>query len=447
MARLFGTDGVRGIANESLTCELAFKLGQATAYLLGENDAKVKILIGKDTRLSGDMLENALVAGITSAGADAVILGVIPTPAVAHLIRYFEADAGIMISASHNPAEYNGIKIFDRQGYKLADQVEDEIEEIISGEKEITPADPGKIGKRIVCEEGEAIYVDYLISTVETSLAGLRVAVDAANGAAYRVAEQVLKGLGAEVISFFTAPDGVNINNACGSTHPEALQEKVKELGADIGLAFDGDADRLITVDHLGRIVDGDKALAICAVHLKQNGALAKDTLVATVMSNLGLELYLQEQGISVVKTDVGDRYVLEEMVKEGYAFGGEQSGHIIFLAYNTTGDGVLTGIQLLRILAEEQKTLAALADEITILPQVLINARVAEQKKHTYMEVSEIKAEIEMLEQAMDGRGRVLIRTSGTEPLVRVMIEGEDYGYIEEEAKKLAALIEEKLA
>jgi phosphoglucosamine mutase len=447
MARLFGTDGVRGIANQNLNCELAYKLAQASAALLTNEAHKARILIGKDTRISGDMLESSLVAGICSAGAEAVVLGVIPTSAVAHLTRQYNADAGIVISASHNPAEYNGIKIFNSNGYKLADSLEDKIEKFASEGYPFLLPTGVEIGRRV--EAGNALkdYEDFLVSTSTCMLSGLKVVVDTANGAASAIAPQVFERLGAEVFSFFNMPDGTNINARCGSTHPEQLQKLVQQTGADVGLAFDGDADRLIAVDHLGNIVDGDKILALCATDLNERGMLRKNTVVATVMSNLGLELYLKEHEIYTEKTNVGDRYVLEKMLAEGFNFGGEQSGHIIFLDHNTTGDGILTGIQLLGVLKRKQKSLAALVSDIKILPQVLVNARVYEENKYAYREDKQINEEIAMLEKTMAGRGRVLIRTSGTEPLVRVMIEGENRESIEKEAVAIANLIETRLA
>ena len=443
--RLFGTDGVRGIANRSLDSILAYKLGQATALLFAKDKPSAKIIIGKDTRISGDMLESALAAGICSAGANAVLVGVAPTPAIAYLTRQQNADAGVVISASHNPAAYNGIKIFDSEGYKLAEAVEDELEFMIENTAPVLP-NGDQVGTISTEETLLDLYVDYLVSTCDTRFGGYKVVLDTANGAAFQVAPKVFDRLGAETFLFHNIPDGVNINENCGSTHPEFLQAQVRALGADIGLAFDGDADRLIAVDHNGNVVDGDKALAICAKAKKADGSLINDTVVATIMSNLGVELHLKENGISLVKTDVGDRYVLEEMQKNGYNFGGEQSGHVIFLDYNTTGDGILTGIQLLRVVKKADKTLADLAEEVPILPQVLVNAKVREENKYQYKNDADIVNAIAFLEEKMSGKGRVLIRTSGTEALVRVMIEGEDYTFIETEANNLAVMIEQRL-
>ncbi len=447
MGRMFGTDGVRGIANAGLSGELAFKLGQASAEVLTGEVHRAKILIGMDTRISADMLEFAMVAGICSAGADACTLGVIPTSAVAHLTRYYEADAGVVISASHNSFEYNGIKIFNRDGYKLADEIEDQIEHIVkNGSKKTLPTGLG-VGRRVKLKNGIEEYIKFLSGTTAESLSGLKIALDCANGAASMVAPEVFRRLGAEVICFYNSPDGTNINDNCGSTHPENLSRLVSEMGADIGLAFDGDADRLIAIDEFGRLINGDRVMAINAIDLKERGLLKKDVLCATVMSNLGLELGLKEHGITVVKTDVGDRYVLEEMLKNGYSLGGEQSGHVIFLDHNTTGDGILTGIQLASVLKRKQKSLSELANVISILPQVLVNAKVSEDKKHCYTQDQQIMEKISSLEGQMHGRGRVLIRPSGTEPLVRVMIEGEDRDYIEKQASDIAKLIETKLS
>ena len=447
MGRMFGTDGVRGIANAGLSGELAFKLGQASAEVLTGEVHRAKILIGMDTRISADMLEFAMVAGICSAGADACTLGVIPTSAVAHLTRYYEADAGVVISASHNSFEYNGIKIFNRDGYKLADEIEDQIEHIVkNGSQKTLPTGLG-VGRRVKLKNGIEEYIKFLSGTTAESLSGLKIALDCANGAASMVAPEVFRRLGAEVICFYNSPDGTNINDNCGSTHPENLSRLVSEMGADIGLAFDGDADRLIAIDEFGRLINGDRVMAINAIDLKERGLLKKDVLCATVMSNLGLELGLKERGITVVKTDVGDRYVLEEMLKNGYSLGGEQSGHVIFLDHNTTGDGSLTGIQLASVLKRKQKSLSELANVISILPQVLVNAKVSEDKKHCYTQDQQIMEKISSLEEQMHGRGRVLIRPSGTEPLVRVMIEGEDRDYIEKQASDIAKLIETKLS
>jgi phosphoglucosamine mutase len=448
MGRLFGTDGVRGVANEKLNCELAFRLGQAGAHVLTSEVHKARILIGRDTRISGDMLEAALVAGICSVGAEAVVVGIAPTSAVAYLSRHTEADAGIVISASHNTFEYNGIKFFDGNGYKLRDDIEERIESILlDGAEEIVLRTGEEVGRRVALKNAVEEYMEFLIDTANMRLDGLKIALDCAHGAASFIAPAVFTALGAETVPYYDTPDGSNINDHCGSTHPDKLTQLVAETGADIGLAFDGDADRLIAVDEHGVIVDGDKIMAICAIDLKERGLLAKDTLVGTVMSNMGLEICMQKNGIRFVKTKVGDRYVLEEMQKSGYLLGGEQSGHVIFLDHNTTGDGILTGIQLCCVMARKKKPLSELGMCVRILPQVLVNAHVAEDKKADYEKDEEIQAAIQKLEKQFEGRGRVLIRLSGTEPLVRVMIEGEDKAVIEKEAVLLAKLIEKKLS
>lgn len=447
MARLFGTDGVRGVANDTLDSDLAFKLGYSAAKVLAGAVHKPKILVGRDTRISGDMLECALVSGICSAGAEANVLGVISTSAVAYLTKNYEVDAGAMISASHNSYEYNGIKFFNGNGYKLADEIEDEIEKLVKGGCDDKRPTGMGIGRRIRLKNAVEEYIDFLIDSSEQPLSGIKLVLDCANGSASDIAPRVFRALGAKVTAFHDSPDGNNINDNCGSTKPKHLQQIVKELGADVGLAFDGDADRMMAVDEKGRLIDGDVVLAICATDMKKRGMLKKDVLVGTVMSNLGLEIGMKAQGIKVVKTDVGDRYVLEEMLKSGYNLGGEQSGHIIFLDHNTTGDGILTGIQLLGIMKREDMLLSRLSKVVTILPQVLVNARVSEENKHAYADDAVITEKIKVLEKKMDGRGRVLIRPSGTEPLVRVMIEGEDRQAIENEAVAVAKLIEERLA
>ena len=447
MARLFGTDGVRGIANENLNCDMAFKLGQAGAYCLTNAVHKAKILIGRDTRISGDMLESALVAGITSVGAEAVVAGVIPTAAVAFLTLRYDMDAGVMISASHNTVEYNRIKFFSSKGYKLPDAVEDRIEDIIlNGSEQIKLPTGEGIGRRVRAKNAKEEYIEHLVESTKENFAGIRVVLDCANGAASRVAPEVFSRLGAEVMPLYNVPDGTNINDNCGSTHPMNLSRAVTERGADLGLAFDGDSDRLIAVDEHGSIVNGDQIMAVCALDMKQRGLLKQDTLVATVMSNLGLELGLKQAGIRLEKTKVGDRYVLEEMLKSGYNLGGEQSGHIIFLDGNTTGDGILSGVQLLSVMKRAGKPLSRLAKVIDILPQVLVNAKVSEQKKYDYDQDEVILKEIRELEKQFEGQGRVLIRTSGTEPLVRVMIEGKDKDYIARQAVRMAQLVEERL-
>ena len=448
MGRLFGTDGVRGIANKELDPVLAFNLGRIGAYVLTEETHhKPRIAVGKDTRVSGDMLEAALIAGICSMGAEAVVLGIQPTPAVAHLTRHLGLDAGIVISASHNPFEYNGIKFFDNRGYKLSDELEDRIEELLKnpGDAIATPTG-AQIGKKVEIDNAVHAYIDFLKKTIDVNLRGLKIVVDCANGASYIAAPSILADLGAEIIVINNKPDGKNINVDCGSTHMEGLKKAVVNAGAHVGLAFDGDADRLLAVDSRGQVVNGDHILAICAKHFKEKGKLKNNTIVGTLMSNMGLDIALRREKCSLVKTNVGDRYVLEEMIKNDYNIGGEQSGHIIFLDYNTTGDGLLTALQLLAIMKETGRKLCDLASIMTELPQVLVNAKIPNENKYKYMEVPEIASMIAELEEKLKDRGRVLIRPSGTEPLVRVMLEGEDKSEIQRDAEVLAKLIQERL-
>ncbi len=449
MRKYFGTDGVRGIANTELSCELAYKLGRAGGYVLTKDkeNKHIKVVVGKDTRVSGDMLESALIAGLMSVGCNVITVGVIPTPAVAYLTRKYEADCGVVISASHNPVEYNGIKFFNSEGFKLADDIEHEIEKYIENIDKIdrNPTALG-VGKKIFNHEATRDYVEYLKSNINTDFKGMKVVLDCANGASYKVAPIAFRELGAEVIEINCEPNGGNINDKCGSTHPEGLQKKVVEVGADIGMAYDGDADRLIAVDENGNIIDGDKIMILSAINMKEKGQLKKDTLVVTVMSNLGLTVAAKENGIKLSTTQVGDRYVLEEMLKEGYSLGGEQSGHLVFLDYNTTGDGTMSSLVLASILKEENKKLSEVASVMEKYPQVLVNVKVKNEMKHSYMEVEEIAKEISRIEKEMDGLGRVLIRPSGTEPLVRVMLEGKDQEQINNLANGLAELIKEKM-
>ena len=448
MRKYFGTDGVRGVANKELTCDLAYKLGRAGGYVLTNNEYKVKVVVGKDTRQSGDMLEAALIAGLMSVGCDVITVGVIPTPGVAYLTRKYGAECGVVISASHNPMEDNGIKFFNKDGFKLDDEIELKIEEYIDNMEKIAYNPIGnEVGVRIHKHTAAQDYVDYLKSIVDTDLTGLKVVLDCANGAAYKVAPEVFRELGAEVIAMNVTPDGENINHKCGSTHPEGLQKAVVEHNADLGLAYDGDADRLIAVDETGTIVDGDHIMILGAVYLKKQNKLANDTLVVTTMSNIGLHVAAKEYGIDLAITDVGDRYVIEEMKKSGHNLGGEQSGHMIFLDYNTTGDGTLSSLIVSKIVKEDGKTLSEQSALMTTYPQVLINVEVRNEVKNKFMENDEIRAEIERLEKLMNGTGRVLIRPSGTQPLVRVMLEGKDEGQIRELAQGLADLIKEKLA
>lgn len=446
MGRMFGTDGVRGIANSELTASLAYRLGMAGAYVLTEGTHKPKILVGMDTRISGDMLESALVSGILSVGAHAICVGVVPTPAVAHLTRKYKADAGVVISASHNPVEYNGIKFFDNKGYKLSDELEDSIQEIIESDFKDIPMPTGaELGRKIVEPNALEEYVDFAKSTIGVDFKGLKIALDCANGAAYETAVDTFRALKAEVVVINNDPDGININKACGSTHPEELMDYVVRKECDFGIAFDGDADRCLAVDEKGNLIDGDMIMAICGKALKDEGRLPKATVVTTVMSNMGLFIALDKENIATVKTAVGDRYVLEEMVKEGYKLGGEQSGHIIFLDYNTTGDGLVTGLQLAEVLKKSGKKLSELASIMKQLPQILVNATVPRDKMDIHVTDEEIVNEIKKIEEKFSGCGRVLIRPSGTEPLVRVMLEGENQQELDEIAHSLAALIEKK--
>lgn len=446
MARLFGTDGVRGVANEELTPILAMQLGQAGACVLTrEHEHKPTIMVGCDTRISGDMLANALMAGACSVGANCVYVGVIPTPAVAYLTKKYKVDAGVVISASHNPVEFNGIKFFDGNGFKLPDELEDEIEAMIKngmqGVKFPIGSGVGKIKYRTDAREE---YINHAMRAVNVDLTGLKMVVDCAEGASFYTSVETFRELGGEVVAIHNNPDGTNINANCGSTHMEELQARVVYEKADLGLAFDGDADRLIAVDENGKIVDGDQIMAIVGNHMKAQGKLKKNTIVATIMSNLGFFLMGEKNGIKIEQTKVGDRYVLERMREIGASLGGEQSGHIIFLDENTTGDGLLSALHLLQVLVETGKSLSELSKIMEVLPQALVNASVPNHKKESFMEYPEIAEAIRKLNERFDGEGRVLIRPSGTEPMVRVMIEGKDQKLIDSEAEKLAALIQD---
>lgn len=446
MSRMFGTDGVRGIANCELTPEIAYSLGRAGAYVLSKGSHKPRILVGTDTRISKDMLESALVSGILSVGAEAVCVGVIPTPAIAYLTRKYKLDAGIVISASHNPVEYNGIKFFNSQGYKLSDELEDKIQGVIESNCKDIPSPSGEnLGKKVIEDSALEDYMEFAKSTINCDLKGMRIALDCANGASYKTSVKTFRDLGAEIVVINNDPDGININKCCGSTHPEELMEYVVKKKCDLGLAFDGDADRCLAVDEKGNLIDGDFIMAICGKHFKEKGKLNENVVVVTVMSNMGLFISLDKENINTVKTKVGDRYVLEEMLKQGYKLGGEQSGHIIFLDYNTTGDGLVTGLQLSSIVKDSSNTLSELASMMKKLPQVLANATIPNNKKNIYKEDAEIVNEIKKIEKKLDGTGRVLIRPSGTEPLVRVMLEGENQAELDEMAHSLAKLIEEK--
>ncbi len=443
MSKLFGTDGVRGVANKELSVELAYKLGKAGAFVLSKEENAPKILVGSDSRISGDMLEAALISGMCSIGANVFCAGVISTPAIAYLTKTQGFDCGVMISASHNPYEYNGIKFFNKDGFKLDDQIQDEIEDIILNNKELPLATGKNIGTKSDYKKGEELYIDYLVSTTKSNLKGKTVVLDCANGASSFVAPKVFEKLGATVIATSNTPNGVNINENCGSTHPENLCKAVIENNADCGFAFDGDADRIIAVSHKGEIVDGDKMISFCAKHLKEQGKLKGNTAVVTIMSNMGLFKAMEQNGIETKQTKVGDRYVLEEMLKGNYSIGGEQSGHIIFLEHATTGDGVLSAVQITTVMDESGKTLEELSHTMEIWPQVLINAKVQSGKQKTYPDYPEIMERIDILNKAYEGNGRLVIRPSGTEPVIRVMIEGQDLDKITKDAKDLADFIE----
>lgn len=450
MGRLFGTDGVRGVANKNLTPELALKIGQAAAMVLLKEckSAKPTVLIGKDTRASGDMLEAALTAGLTSVGCNVLSVGIVPTPAVAYLVCKYGCEAGVMISASHNPCEYNGIKIFQKTGYKLDDTIEEEIEAIIlDNAQEIPVMIGGQVGNRLYCKTAVQDYVDHVISTANVRFDGLKIALDCANGSASVCAKDIFTGLGAKCIMLSDTPDGENINHNCGSTHPEELMRFVKDAGLDLGLAFDGDADRMLAVDENGELVDGDKVIAICAKRLKDEGTLKKNTAVVTVMSNMGFFKFCKENDIECSKTAVGDRYVLERMLKDGYNIGGEQSGHVIFLDYATTGDGELSGVQLVETVVKSGKKLSELAQIMKVYPQVLINVEVTPEGKQKYSNDEYIISAVQQAEMELSGEGRVLVRVSGTEPLIRVMLEGADIEQITKLGNSIADVVRERLA
>ena len=445
MSRLFGTDGVRGIANAELSCELAMKIGAAGAYVLTSDVHNPRILVGQDTRKSGDMLACALSAGICSIGGDVINVGVIPTPAMAYLARLYSADAAVMISASHNTMEYNGIKWFDGSGYKLSDELEDRIEAIIKSNEPMEKPTGREVGNCLAAPRAVEKYKEFLKSSATESFEGMTVVLDCANGSASGIAADVFKELGAKVISWADEPDGCNINDLCGSTHPDSLQELMTERMADAGFAFDGDADRVIAADEMGNIVDGDRIMGICAKEMKAEGRLKDNMLVVTVLSNLGLKLRMKELGINVVETAVGDRYIIERMRQKGYTLGGEQSGHIIFYDKNTTGDGMLSAIQVMNILAKTKKRFSVLADEVPILPQVMVNVIVKPEDKATALEDADMKAAIADVEKRLEGEGRVLVRASGTEPLIRIMLEGKSEEQINPLAISIARILERK--
>lgn len=450
MGKYFGTDGIRGVANASLSPEFVFKLGRASSFVLSKykkHSNPLFVIVGMDTRISGHLLEASLVSGMCSSGANVALVGVVPTPAVSFFIKHFNADAGVVISASHNPFYDNGIKFFDCNGFKLNDCVEAEIENIIDFSMDTIPYPTHQnIGFKKLLYDASNEYIDFLASTLNSDLSGLNVLVDCANGATSNIAPLLFKRLNANATFIFNNPNGTNINFECGSTHMQTLSEKVKEGKFDLGIAFDGDGDRCLAIDENGQTVDGDHIMAICSNFLKQNNKLNNNTFVATVMSNLGLFIMADKNDTNVIKANVGDRYVLEELLKNNLNFGGEQSGHIIFLDYNTTGDGLLTAIQLIHIIKKSNQKLSQLKSILNILPQVLLNAKVSNEKKYNFMQDPTIKEAIAKIEQKFEGQGRVLIRASGTEPLVRVMIEGNDKDILLYEAKKLVELIEKVL-
>ncbi|MBN2333035.1 MAG: phosphoglucosamine mutase [Deltaproteobacteria bacterium] len=446
--KLFGTDGVRGIANiDPMTAEMALHIGRATAFICKEKEHRHRIVIGKDTRLSGYMLESALVSGICSMGVDVLQIGPMPTPGIAFLTRSMRADAGMVISASHNPFQDNGIKIFSRDGFKLPDQLEETIEKMIFNDtiKGLRPT-ADAVGKAFRIDDANGRYIVFLKNTFpdELDLEGLRLVIDCGNGAAYKIAPAVFAELGASITTIGVSPDGKNINDGCGSLHPERLQQEVIKQQAHLGIAFDGDADRVVFVDERGTEVHGDQVMAICALEMARKNQLKNNTLVATVMSNMGLEKALEPAGISVVRTQVGDRYVVEEMRQHGYNFGGEQSGHLIFMDHNTTGDGILSALQVLSVLVRSGKSLSELAQVMDIYPQVLKNVPVA--SKVPLDQVPALYARIKDVEQEIQGRGRLLVRYSGTENKLRVMMEGDNAAQINGYVDELAALVQQTL-
>lgn len=449
MGRLFGTDGVRGIANTELTCELAMEIGRASATVLSDGlRRRPTFVIGSDTRASSDMLGSALMAGLCSVGADVIQLGVVPTPAVAYLVGKYKADAGVMISASHNPAEFNGIKIFSGNGFKLPDMLEEKIEDLIlEPVKSYAKPIGGEVGKITYAKSAAADYIRHIKSSAHLCLDGLRVAIDCANGSASATAPTLFKQLGAEIYILSAEPDGENINRDCGSTHLEALSKFVTENGLDCGIAFDGDADRCLCVDEKGQVVDGDMIMAICALDLKKRGKLNRDTVVGTIMSNFGFGKFCEENDLRFIATKVGDRYVLEEMLLEDYSFGGEQSGHVIFRDFATTGDGQLTAAQLLVILKNSGKKLSELASVMRRYPQTMINLSISNEGKIAFYTDKEINDKLEEAKAELGKSGRIVVRPSGTEPLIRVMVEGSDLESIERIAREVADVITERLA
>lgn len=443
MARLFGTDGIRGIAGIDLTAELAMKIGIGTASVLTKNRENIKILIGNDGRESSDMLVSATVAGLTSVGVDVIDVGMIPTPAISYLIKYYNSDAGIMITASHNSYEYNGIKIFDENGYKLADELEDEIEEYVHTNHY---QKHNKLGKLIKCDAAVEDYINYLLKAKKEDMSHLHIAIDTANGAASKTADKLFSKLGINYDLLNNKPTGNNINNKCGALHTELLSKYVVENNLDGGVAFDGDADRAIFVDEKGNIIDGDHVLAILGLELKKNNELNNNTIVGTIMSNLGLVKFCEENDIKYIATKVGDRYVLEELNTNNLSLGGEQSGHIIIKQYSNTGDGQLTAINILNVLSSSKKKFSELAKIMTKYPQVTINIKVSTNKKNEIYTNEEIKDIINEVNEVLKNKGRVVVRPSGTEPLIRIMIEGENIEEINKLAKNIASVIEKEL-
>ncbi|CAH1221632.1 MULTISPECIES: phosphoglucosamine mutase [Paenibacillus] len=445
MGKYFGTDGVRGVANQELTAEMAYSIGRCGGYVLAGNVEKPKVVIGMDTRISGPLLESALVAGLLSIGAHVIRIGVVSTPAVAYITRLLKADAGVMISASHNPVEDNGIKFFGGDGFKLTDETELRIEELMDAEKDELPRPVGAgLGMLTVDNDAKYLYLEYLKTTISNRFEGIKVVLDCAHGAAYELAPRLFKELGAEVISIGAEPDGLNINDGYGSTHPEKLREEVLRHGADLGLAFDGDADRLIAIDETGEEVDGDFILCICGDAMNRAGKLKDATIVSTVMSNIGFYKATEKLSLNTAKTAVGDRYVMEEMRRGGYNLGGEQSGHVIFLDYNTTGDGILTAIQLVDTMKASGKKLSVLKSMMTKYPQVLVNVRV--QDKTNYPNNPAIEAAIQEVEGKLGDNGRVLVRPSGTEPLIRVMAEGPDKSELDLYVGRIVDVVQREL-
>ena len=448
MGRLFGTDGVRGVANTELTCELAMKLGKAAAIVLSDNARRRPLfVIGMDTRISSEMLSSAITAGLCSVGADVMLLGVVPTPAVAYLIGKYKADAGIMISASHNSAEYNGIKMFSGDGYKLPDVLEEEIESIvIDGKREFKIMEGADVGKVTYANDAIKHYIEHLASTIPNSLEGLKIAIDCANGSSSVTAEKLMRQLGAEATILFDKPDGININDNCGSTHIENLSKYVAENKMDIGIAFDGDADRCLCVDENGELIDGDQIIAICALDMKERGKLAKHTAIGTIMTNLGFIKFCEANDINFIATKVGDRYVLEEMLLEEYNFGGEQSGHIIFRDYATTGDGQLTAIQVLTLMKRSGKKLSELAEVMKKYPQISINVPVSQEGKVQFYTNATIKKSVDAAKEKLADLGRIVVRPSGTEPKIRVMVECLEEELMSEVANEVAETIKKEL-